>query len=78
VIAALDAHRLAFTKKNIANREYLEELKGLGGVRQVPYLIDDGVMMYESADIVVYLEKTYGDTQAGVTVHNADDGVCSS
>ncbi|MBI4836092.1 MAG: glutathione S-transferase N-terminal domain-containing protein [Candidatus Abawacabacteria bacterium] len=34
----------------------------LGGIDQVPFLvdIDRGVLMYESDDIVAYLEKTYG------------------
>lgn len=82
VIAALDAHGLNFTKKNIANQENLEELKELGGMRQVPYLIDGDVAMYESDDIVAYLEKTYGNAAetkiSRVRVHKLDGGVCSS
>jgi glutathione S-transferase len=34
----------------------------LGGQAQVPFLVDQekGVMMYESGDIVKYLDETYG------------------
>jgi glutathione S-transferase len=39
-----------------------EIMMKLGGQAQVPFLVDQekGVMMYESGDIVEYLEKTYG------------------
>lgn len=44
--------------------------KELGGKRQFPYLVDPntGAKMYESADIVAYLRKTYAglDAVAGV------------
>ena len=41
------------------NRDRLREL---GGKMQVPYLIDPntGTAMYESADIIRYLDETYG------------------
>jgi glutathione S-transferase len=41
------------------NRAWLDEQTGQV---QVPYLVDDntGVAMYESADILAYLDKTYG------------------
>jgi glutathione S-transferase len=34
----------------------------IGGKTQVPFLVDSdkGVQMYESSDIMEYLEKTYG------------------
>jgi glutathione S-transferase len=31
----------------------------LGGKTQVPFLVDKDVQMYESGDIIAYLEKTY-------------------
>ncbi len=41
-----------------------ELLKKLGGQEQVPFLVDTGssevTMMYESDDIVEYLEENYG------------------
>ena len=44
--------------KGSAKRKYLEKL---GGKQQVPFLVDQdkGVMMYESDDIIEYLQKTY-------------------
>lgn len=40
-----------------------EELEKLGGRQQVPFINDSekGISMYESSDIVDYLEKTYGN-----------------
>lgn len=64
VIAALDAHGLTFVKKNIANADVRKELKELGGMAQVPYIIDGEVALYESDEIVAYLEKTYGKGEA--------------
>lgn len=34
-----------------------EEVIRLGGISQVPFMIDGDVRMYESADIVAYLEE---------------------
>ncbi len=38
-----------------------EELVARGGKRQVPYLVDEssGTDMYESEDIIVYLQNNY-------------------
>jgi glutathione S-transferase len=59
-IGALDAHGLSFIKKNIADPLVEEELMKLGGKHQVPYIVDGDVCMYESNDIIDYIEKTYG------------------
>jgi glutathione S-transferase len=42
-----------------------------GGKAMFPFLVDKntGVEMYESADIVAYLRKTYGDKSGGVALH---------
>lgn len=39
-----------------------EKLMEMGGVQQVPFFVDSehGVSMYESDDIINYLEETYG------------------
>ncbi|MXV61532.1 glutaredoxin [Natronorubrum sp. JWXQ-INN-674] len=44
-------------------------VKRVAGVRTVPVIVDDetGVTMAESANIVSYLEKTYGDDGAEAT-----------
>lgn len=44
-----------------ASSSLKEELKRLGGKTQVPYLVDPerGVKMYESDDIIAYVEEHY-------------------
>lgn len=59
-LAALDAYGVAYEEKNIADESIANELVEKGGKRQVPYLIDGDVAMYESDDIAAYIEKTYG------------------
>lgn len=43
------------------NQQTHEELRELGGADQIPFLVDHqrGVTMYESDDIVDYLEEHY-------------------
>ena len=47
------------------NPDYLEELLELGGKRQIPFLIDEerGVSLYESDDIIDYVEKFWRPQQ---------------
>lgn len=73
VVEALDEHRLSFMKKNIADQSVLDELIEKGGKRQVPYLIDGDIAMYESDAIVSYLEEKYGERTAKPEVHFAAD-----
>ena len=40
--------------------EYRDELIKMNGTRQVPCLVIDGKPMLESADIVQFLERTFG------------------
>lgn len=44
-----------------SNLELAEQLIKKGGKRQVPFLVDpkNNVAMYESSDIIKYLEKNY-------------------
>jgi len=46
-------------ERNMADPKNLAELMEKGGKRQVPFLVDEerGVSMYESDDIVEYLEQ---------------------
>lgn len=41
---------------------FRDELQATGGKLQVPFLVDDntGVQLYESQDIIAYLQQTYG------------------
>ena len=45
------------------NEQTHEQLRTLGGEDQIPFLVDHqrGVTMYESEDIVAYLEEYYDD-----------------
>ena len=65
VFHSLDELKLERTEKNVSDPAVAAELISLGGKRQVPYLVDSdkGVQMYESADIVAYLHKTYGKAE---------------
>ena len=59
VLRFLDKHDLTIIKKNtLKNRDFRDELLDRGGKTQVPALGIDGEIMYESADIVDYLQKT--------------------
>lgn len=59
VIHAAELLGVPLTLKNIADPEVEKELIRRGGKRQVPYLEDaeKGVGMYESEDIIVYLQE---------------------
>lgn len=70
VLAQIDQSGLAFEEKNISDGAIGEELVRLGGKRQVPYMIDGEVSMYESGDIVAYIEKTYGEENHAVETSN--------
>jgi glutathione S-transferase len=47
-------------------KRYRPRVKAMGGKTQFPYLVDPntGTAMYESADIIQYLYKTYGGRRA--------------
>lgn len=48
---------------DVTNEVTYREMTDLGGQDQIPYLVDTarGVTMYESDDIVDYLEREYGE-----------------
>ena len=63
VRTALTDLNLDYICRNVPKMNKKREiLITLGGQDQVPFLVDldKGVMMYESDEIVKYLEKTYG------------------
>ena len=61
VLQFAEENGITFDLKNIADDTVAAELVQRGGKRQVPYLVDDerGVEMYESDDIVKYLQAQY-------------------
>jgi glutathione S-transferase len=60
VLAKLNALGVPFEQKNVGDPEVLDEVLMRGGKTQTPYMVDGETELYESADIVDYLEKTYG------------------
>lgn len=58
VLHRLEEKNLTFRALNIHDPVNLDELLHLGGVEQVPYLVDtdNNQKMYESEDIIEYLE----------------------
>lgn len=58
VLAFLEEHKVKFNPININDKKNEETLIKLGGKRQVPFLVDNdrNIQMYESNDIVEYLQ----------------------
>jgi len=52
-----------FEVRNIGNENNLQLMMDRGGKKQVPFLVDDEsrIVMYETEDILDYLEKKYGN-----------------
>lgn len=61
VLETLEGLGVAFETKNVAEPEVMADLVARGGKSQVPYLVDAErrVEMYESEDIIRYLENYY-------------------
>ncbi len=59
VIEFMDSKDIKYTKHDITNPTEEETLIRLGGKRQVPFLYnkENGLKMYESADIIEYLKN---------------------
>ncbi len=58
VLAAGEELGIEFDLKNVADEGITEELVARGGKSQMPYLVDSesGTEMYESDDIIEYLQ----------------------
>lgn len=85
VLGEAEALGVKFNLKDISADETIaNELIERGGKRMVPYLVDEvrSVEMYESGDIVNYLQEHYpngtgGGSVNGLNVHQSDD-TCES
>jgi glutathione S-transferase len=60
-IAAFDAFNVPFEEKNIADPKIEAELLKIGGRHKVPFMVDGDVHLYESEEIVAYIEKHFGN-----------------
>ncbi len=59
VLTVLNAYQIPFEEKNVSEQAVVDELISLGGKKQTPFLLDGDTMMYESTDIIAYLEEKY-------------------
>lgn len=61
-IHKLEELGLKWDEKNVSDPKVVEELIERGGKKQEPYMVDSstGIEMYDSENIVEYLEDTYG------------------
>lgn len=72
VLEKLMELEVSFEEHNIAKHNNLHELLEKGGKQQVPFLVDEekGVSMYESENIIEYLEKKYANKKINVAINN--------
>ena len=78
-LAVVEKYNIPIEEKNIADEGILKELLEKGGKQQTPFIVDGEVQMYESDDIVAYLEEKYGDGKPAVRVHVSNvSPVCPS
>ena len=74
VLRKIEELGIEHQEKNIADAGVVEELIARGGKRQVPYLVDDEIEMYESDAIITHLEsKIDGGGSSDVRLHRSDD-----
>lgn len=76
VLAALKEHNVPFEEKNISDDSVVEELLAKGGKRQVPYIVDGDVSMYESDAIVGYIHEKYMTGEKKPHVEVVSGGHC--
>lgn len=59
VMDIFDESNIEYNKKNILEKENLDELIKLGGKQQVPFLVDNDndKFMYEADDIIKYVKN---------------------
>jgi glutathione S-transferase len=76
VVRLLDRYGLSYRSTFVAGEHSRRNaVKRVAGTRSVPVLVDAdrGVTMAESANIVEYLERTYGDPEAGSSSTDSDE-----
>lgn len=63
VLKKLEEDNISFEELNINKEEILIDLLQKGGKKQVPFLVDEEKdrIMYESGDIIDYLEDNYNN-----------------
>lgn len=59
VVNYLNERHISLKIKDINNKYYKKELVKIGGKKQVPCLVVHGQALYESSDIIDYLERNF-------------------
>ena len=81
VLGEAEAMNISFNLKDVTtDMTLLTELMEKGGKNQVPFLLDEdrGESLYESNDIIAYLEKHYAtgekkESFGGLRIHRSDE-----
>lgn len=80
VTAVIDRLELEVEMKDVTNPDIKAELETIGGKSQTPFLVDNDVTMYESDEIVNYLQTNYGKGATPIArprVHISDNACVS-
>lgn len=59
VMSYLEEQNINYEKRDIGNSENHRKLLELGGIDQVPFMVDENTKMYESSDIIEYIKSNY-------------------
>jgi len=59
VMNFLEENNIEYSKMDVAVPQNLNTLINIGGMHQVPFMIDDNIKMYESDDIINYIKEHY-------------------
>ncbi len=59
VMNYLEEQNIKYEKKEIGNSENHRKLLEIGGIDQVPFMVDKNNKMYESDDIINYIKNNY-------------------
>ena len=57
VIAYMDKHQIIVPMEDISDTEQQQQLVSIGGKSQVPCLVVDGKALYESDDIIAWMQE---------------------
>ena len=66
VLTVLNAYKIPFEEKNVADPAVVAELISLGGKKQEPFMVDGDTMLFESGSIIEHLENKYQKGSDGI------------
>lgn len=59
VFRFMDAKGITLEMRDVSDQKNRQDLIAIGGMAQVPCLVIDGKALYESDDIILYLDKNF-------------------